>query len=343
MPPELERPTGPIPEHFAGASVSATLKRLFHATRPKFYPASVMPVIVGTAWGAWATGALDVTVFVLALFATVCVHAASNVLNDVGDESGGTDQQNQDRIYPYTGGSQFIVREIIDSRGMARLGAGLMILAAIAGVGLLLLKGPIVLVFGAIGLLLAIIYSVGPLRLSSLGLGEASIAIAFGVLPVAGAAWLQSGVIDTDVIIFSLPVSMYVTAILLINEVPDRRADAATGKRTLPVRLGLDGTSFVYFGLHLVASAAWVWLAAYAWGRSEYPAATILSVFAAILLLALASRAAQAIRRNADDREAMTRLPFQTIFQCLDYFCRSLTNSIDSLWQESCPHGQFVQ
>lgn len=307
MPSELKPPTGPIPEEFAGASVPATLKRLFHATRPKFYPASVLPVIVGTAWGAHAAGAIDITAFVLALLATVLVHAGSNVINDVGDYSGGTDRQNEGRIYPYTGGSQFIVRDIIDSRGMARLGAGLMILAAIAGAGLFLLKGPIVLVFGAIGLLLAIIYSVGPLRLSSLGLGEAAIAIAFGVLPVTGAAWLQSGIIDTDVIIFSLPVAMYVTAILLINEVPDLRADEATGKGTLPVRLGLDLTSLVYFGLHLVALGAWVWIAVFVMGESDYSIFPPIGLLVVVFLLTLAGRAAHAIRSMADDREAMTK------------------------------------
>ncbi len=307
MSSELDPPTGPIPEEFAGASAAATLKRLFHATRPKFYPASVLPVIVGTAWGAYATQGLDVTVFVLALVATVLVHAGANVINDVGDAIGGTDWQNEDRIYPYTGGSQFIVRDIIDSRGMARLGAGLIILAAIAGLGLILLKGPIVLVFGAIGVLLAIIYSVGPVRLSSLGLGEASIAIAFGVLPVTGAAWLQSGVIDSDVIIFSLPISMYVTAILLINEVPDVRADEATGKRTLPVRLGLDMTSFVYFGLHLVAVGAWAWIGTFAMGESGHSAVPVLFVLVGVFLLSLAARAAHAIRRKSDDREAMTK------------------------------------
>ena len=305
MSSELDPPTGPIREEFAGTSAAATLKRLFHATRPKFYPASVLPVIVGTAWGAYGAGALDVTAFVLALLATVLVHAGANVINDVGDDIGGTDWQNENRIYPYTGGSQFIIKDIIDSRGMARLGAGLIILAAIAGLGLFLLKGPIVLVFGAIGVLLAVIYSVGPIRLSSLGLGEASIAIAFGVLPVTGAAWLQSGVIDTDVIVFSLPISMYVTAILLINEVPDLRADAATGKGTLPVRLGLDMTSFVYFGLHLVAVGAWAWIGTFAMGESDHSFVPVIFVLVAVYLLTLAGRAAHAIRRKADDREAM--------------------------------------
>ena len=95
---------GPAPENFAGGSAAQTCKRLFHATRPKFFPASVLPVLAGSAWGFQVAGEFDVLVFALALFATVCVHAGSNVINDVGDDAGGTDRQNEDRIYPYTGG-----------------------------------------------------------------------------------------------------------------------------------------------------------------------------------------------------------------------------------------------
>ena len=94
------RPLNPVPEEFAGDSFKQNLKRAFHATRPKFFPASVLPVVVGTAWGAYASGQFSIYVFVLALLATVCVHAASNVLNDVGDDEIGTDPQNDLRIYP---------------------------------------------------------------------------------------------------------------------------------------------------------------------------------------------------------------------------------------------------
>ena len=58
--------------------------------RPKFYPASVLPVIVGTAFGVLEGDGLNGLVFALALLATVAVHAASNVLNDVGDDEIGT-------------------------------------------------------------------------------------------------------------------------------------------------------------------------------------------------------------------------------------------------------------
>ncbi len=45
-------------------------------------------------------------------------------------------------------------------------------------------------------------------------------------------------------------------AILLVNETPDVDADGATGKRTLVVRLGLDGARRLYFTLQALALLA---------------------------------------------------------------------------------------
>jgi 1,4-dihydroxy-2-naphthoate polyprenyltransferase len=292
--------TGPSTQEFVGDSPAQVLKRLFNAMRPKFFPASVLPVLAGSAWGFMVAGRFDLFVFILALLATVCVHASANVLNDVGDDAGGTDRRNDDRIYPYTGGSRFIQSGIMTASGMARLGISLIGIAAIAGLVLLLSKGAMVLWFGVAGLLLAVLYSLGPVRLASTGLGELSVGIAFGVLPVTGAAWLQSGSLGLDVFLFSIPVSVWVTAILLINEVPDIAADGATGKRTLPVRVGLGGTSVIYLLLHATGVAALAWLAL----RGGLPAWTVIVPG---LLLVLAWQAARAIRTGIADRPAMTR------------------------------------
>ncbi len=287
--------------------------------RPKFFPASVLPVLAGSAWGFMVAGQFDLSAFVLALLATVCVHAGANVLNDVGDDAGGTDRQNEDRIYPYTGGSRFIQAGIMSASGMARLGVSLLAVAAIAGLILLLSKGAMVLWFGIAGLLLAVSYSLGPVRLASVGLGELSVGIAFGVLPVTGAAWLQSGSLGVDVLLFSIPVSAWVTAILLINEVPDIAADGATGKRTLPVRFDLGGTSVIYLSLHLLGVAALVGLAL----RGGFPA---WSLIVPVLLLALAWQAARAIRAGIADRPAMTRAIEMTLG----------IHTIGSVWLAGC-------
>ena len=44
----------------------------------------------------------------------------------------------------------------------------------------------------------------------------------------------------------ALAVSCWIAAVLLINEVPDRQADAAAGKRTLAVRLSARGTAILF-------------------------------------------------------------------------------------------------
>lgn len=293
-------PLNPAPEEFAGDSLSQGMKRAFHATRPKFFPASVLPVIAGTAWGAWMGTGFDWYVFVLALVATVCVHAASNVLNDVGDEQIGTDGQNEERIYPYTGGSRFIQMGILSKSRMAQLGVTLIVIASLAGLLLLLEKGPMIITFGVIGILLGVFYSLGPVKLSTIGLGETAVAVAFGVLPVTGAAWLQGASIDASLILFSIPVSAWVAAILLINEVPDVAADGGCGKNTLPVRLGNGATANLYLVLHLVAAAVIVLLTV----QGTLP---LLAPLVPAGLLVLAFKAAQGIRGGMDNRETMTK------------------------------------
>lgn len=296
---DTSRAAEPSADDFIGESPSRVAKRLFHATRPKFFPASALPVVVGTAWGSAMGGRLDLMVFILALVATVCVHAAANVLNDVGDETSGTDRRNEQRIYPYTGGSRFIQVGIMTTVQMTRWGITLLGLASVAGALLLWIKGPIILVFGLIGVLLAVLYSLGPARLNSLGIGEAVVGFAFGVLPVCGAAWLQNDVVDVNVLVFSLPVSVWVAAILLINEVPDIEADAASGKRTLPVRIGRSGTAQVYLGMQVAAALAVGWL-------SVVGPLPLLAAAVPLLLLPLAVKASGGIARGAEDRDRLT-------------------------------------
>lgn len=245
----------PSPTAFAGDSLLSAVKRLFLATRPMFLPASVLPVVLGAAWGARGETALDAWAFVLAILATLCVHAGANVVNDVYDDLGGTDRINTARIYPYTGGSRFIQLGIMTAAGMARWGIALLVLAAVFGGLLYAMKGFGVILFGLVGITLGLLYSAPPARLSARGLGEASVGLAFGVLPVLGSAWLHSATLDPGALLLALPVALWVANILLVNEIPDIAADAATGKRTLAVRLGPAGTRHLYLGLNGIAAA----------------------------------------------------------------------------------------
>lgn len=243
-------------EVLRGASLSRAAKRLFLASRPMFFPASVLPVLLGTALGLREAGELDAVALALALAATVLVHAAVNVVNDVYDDISGADPMNTGRVYPFTGGSRFIQSGIMDRGAMRRLGLLLLAVAGLLGIVLAALKGAVVIALGVFGAALGVAYSAPPLQLSARGLGELTVGIGFGVLPVMGAAWLQSGVFGLDSLLVSLPLSFWVLNILLINEIPDIEADGAAGKWTLPVRWGLRGTWRLYLATNALALLA---------------------------------------------------------------------------------------
>lgn len=248
-------PAEPSVEQLGGSDLSSLLRRLLLATRPAFLTASVLPVLVGTSWGYKVAGALDWTALLLALASIVFIHAAANVLNDVFDDLGGSDRNNDERIFPFTGGSRFIQNGVMSVRQMAVWGGVLLILGMAVGAALVAHKGMVVLLLGLVGVALGLLYSIPPVQLNARGLGELAVGAGFGILPVTGAAWLQSGISIVGALVLSLPIACWVMAILLMNEVPDLKADQAVGKHTLVVRLGLSRTRLLYLLVQLLAFA----------------------------------------------------------------------------------------
>jgi len=256
---DADRPIDAPSPTLGGPGVMAAVRRGFLATRPPFLIAAVTPVATGTAWAGAAFHRFDGLSFGLALAVVLLAHAAANVYNDVGDDITGADPGNFDRIYPYTGGSRFIQSGLLSRGQMARLALGLAVGALLLGTALAVLRGPGVIWLGCAGLGLGLLYSLPGVQLSARGLGEATVAIAFGVLPVLGSVWLQTGFVDLGALLLCIPVSSWAAAILVINEVPDVVADRRAHKRTLVVRWGVSGARWIYCGLvmiTLVASAS---------------------------------------------------------------------------------------
>jgi 1,4-dihydroxy-2-naphthoate octaprenyltransferase len=248
----LDRPSPAL----AGPGLAAAARRAFLATRPAFFVASAMPVLIGAAWAGSAFHRFNGLWFGLALAATVLAHAAANVYNDVGDDVIGADADNADRIYPYTGGSRFIQTGLLSRRQMTRLALGLAAVALVLGALLAMSRGPGVVLLGVMGLGLGLLYSLPGVQLSARGVGETAVAVSFGALPLLGTVWLQAGRVDFGAVLICLPVSAWAAAILIINEVPDIVADRRAEKRTLVVRWGAGGARWIYWGLTLLALSA---------------------------------------------------------------------------------------
>lgn len=100
--------------------------------------------------------------------------------------------------------------------------------------------------------------------------------------------------LDLNGLLFALPISAWVGAILLVNEVPDISADRANGKHTLPVRIGPAATARLYLGLQVMAAAFII-------GMSAFGLLALVAPLVPLALLALAAKSARAIRRGVDD------------------------------------------
>lgn len=213
--------------------------RLFIAEmRLGFLTASVTPVLLGTAI-AWATAKVFLwDVFLLTLVAGVSLHLGANIANDYFDHLSGDDDINVDYIRPFSGGSRLIQQGLLSPFAVFVESMFFFMIGGLIGLGLAFTRGMFVLVLGVIGVASGFFYTAPPVRLVSRGIGEVFIGLNFGVLMTLGAYYVQVRTIDYVTILPSIPVALLIIAVLYINEFPDYRADEATGKRTLVVRLG---------------------------------------------------------------------------------------------------------
>ncbi|MDX6512784.1 MAG: 1,4-dihydroxy-2-naphthoate polyprenyltransferase, partial [Gaiellaceae bacterium] len=197
----------------------------------------------------------------LTLVGAACIHLALNVANDVFDTLSGVDEANVNPTQ-FSGGSRVILYGLLRMRSMALLSAGLYAAGIGIGLGLAAMRGWSLLWVGIAGALVSVFYTAPPLRLVHRGLGELSVGIGFGPIMALGAYFVQAREYALEPLLASLPVGILIALILYVNEVPDRPADAAAGKRTLPVRLsrenvvrGYDLAIAVTFGSILVFAA----------------------------------------------------------------------------------------
>jgi len=222
------------------------LSTLFLASRPQFLTASVSPVLVGSSLGFAIAGTFNWPLFLLALFGMMALHAGANIANDYFDSLSGNDWANKN-VTPFSGGRQFIQQGIISPK--ATLLAALVCLTAGAALGvviLLITRSIFILAIGLIGLLGGFFYTAPPVKFGYRGVGEIAIAFLFGILPVYGSYYLQTGLIDITPLPAACVVGILIFLIIFVNEFPDLPADAAVNKKNLIVRFGVPVSVWIY-------------------------------------------------------------------------------------------------
>jgi 1,4-dihydroxy-2-naphthoate polyprenyltransferase len=217
--------------------------------RPRTLPAAVVPVAVGTA--AAVGEAPDGIVWwrvVATLAVAIGVQVGTNYANDYSDGVRGTDAPGA-RIGPVR-----LVGAGLASASAVRTAAfTAFLVAAVAGLALAIAVDLRLLLVGAASIAAGWLYTGGPRPYGYLGLGEVFVFVFFGVVATTGSAYVQTERLTGLALGASVPVGLLATALLVANNLRDIPSDAATGKRTLAVRLGDRPTRRLY--VVLVAAA----------------------------------------------------------------------------------------
>src|SRR5690606_30078566 len=96
-------------------------------------------------------------------------------------------------------------------------------------------------IFTALGIaciLAAIGYTVGKKPYGYMGLGDVFVFVFFGLVSVCGSYFLFTKTFHWDILLPATAIGMMSAAVLNLNNMRDIESDAASGKKTLALRLG---------------------------------------------------------------------------------------------------------
>jgi 1,4-dihydroxy-2-naphthoate octaprenyltransferase len=235
------------------------------AMRLRTLPLAASSILAGTA----LVSHVNWWLFVLTLLTCLSLQVLSNLANDYGDFSKGTD--NEHRVGPERALQSGAISEpqmrralFVNAALSLALGVGLLLFAYSKNRAALPLIG--LFVMGLAAIAAAVKYTVGRSAYGYRGFGDLFVMVFFGFVGVLGTAMLQRLVhgetwIYTSDFLPALSVGSFACMVLNLNNLRDHVNDAQSGKMTLVVKLGFEGGKryhFVLWTVAVLASGAWV-------------------------------------------------------------------------------------
>lgn len=217
----------------------AMLGQWAEGARPRTLPAAIAPVVVGTGLAINADS-LRIGRACLALVVALALQIGVNFANDYSDGIRGTDNK---RVGPVR-----LVGQGMASPRNVRLAAFIAFgIACLAGLALVIAtQAWWLLIVGVACVSAAWLYTGGPKPYGYHGLGEVFVLIFFGLVPVVGTYFVQTGAITLAAVIASIGVGTLACAVLVTNNLRDLPSDQQAGKNTLAVRIGVQRTRTLY-------------------------------------------------------------------------------------------------
>ena len=229
------------------------LKEFFMCTRPHSYPASIAPVLFGATYALGYEIKFSILKFILFLLACLLIQAATNLFNEYYDYKHGLDKVDSEGI------SGSIVKGNLSPKEVM---VGALVLYTLAfGLGLILtfMTSIYVLLVGLVCMLAGYFYTGGKYPIAYSPFGEVVSGFFMGTIIIALSFYFQTGYVNADIIVVSIPLFIMIGAILLANNIRDLDNDKESGRRTYAILVGrnsaiktMTGSFFVVYLLNVL-------------------------------------------------------------------------------------------
>ena len=208
------------------------LKEFFMCTRPHSYPASIAPVLFGATYALGYEIKFSILKFILFLLACLLIQAATNLFNEYYDYKHGLDKIDSEGI------SGSIVKGNLSPREVMVGALVLYALAFILGLILTFMTSLYVLLVGLVCMLAGYFYTGGKYPIAYSPFGEVVSGFFMGTIIISLSFYFQTGNVNADIIVVSLPLFIMIGAILLANNIRDLDNDKESGRRTYAILVG---------------------------------------------------------------------------------------------------------
>jgi len=234
------------------------VKIWLEAVRLRSLPVSISGVLMAIGIAVWQNHFKWVPAVLCLVFA-VLAQVVSNFANEYYDYRRGADKKG--RVGPRRGVTEGDIRP----KTLRNVTYITLAVACLVGCGLIPYGGWQMIPVGVVIAAFALAYSTGPYPLSYHGLGELTVFLFYGLVPVIFGYYVIAGRWDALAVLGGITIGFMGVNVLLVNNYRDMEDDIDAGKRTAVVIFGrkLSAAAYLFNGFMAIAMLSPLWLMIY--------------------------------------------------------------------------------
>ncbi|WP_299871620.1 prenyltransferase [uncultured Cocleimonas sp.] len=227
-----------------------SIKTLLRSMRLPFLALTFSSIFLSYSTVLYNRSSFQVIDLLLVALGALAAHISVNSFNEYYDFKSGLDALTEKT--PFSGGSGALIDNPNSSPFVLSSALVSLTITILVGLFFIIEYGPSILPFGLFGIAIIVSYTQWLNRSPFLCLIAPG--LAFGPLMIAGTFLILSGAFSWNVLLISLIPFFLVSNLLLLNQLPDIKADKTVGRRHFPIVYGIENSLTLYLVISVITA-----------------------------------------------------------------------------------------